>query len=160
VVRFLDSQAGNTVDKLAEAKYFLDRMNEYQSDGTVFRYNVSAFVSASQSITWVMQTEFTHVAGFKQWYEDRKHEMQADKAMKDLAERRRVTTHIQPIPFDRVTRLDVSMSPVGSTQPSKAEFKWYFSDLPYPHEDIFTMCKKHVEKLEHLVQECESQFAK
>lgn len=45
-------------NKYSEAKYFLDRMKENISDPDAFRYNLSAFLAAARSITFVLQNEF------------------------------------------------------------------------------------------------------
>ena len=60
--------------KLQEAKYFFKRMVEEVSNREPFKYNLSAFLSAAQSVTFVMQTEFSSISSFKGWYHDEKKE--------------------------------------------------------------------------------------
>ena len=47
----------NTEDKLSEAKYFLERMKEHVMDREAFRYNLSAFLTAFRSVTFIMRKE-------------------------------------------------------------------------------------------------------
>ncbi|MBI4304072.1 MAG: hypothetical protein HY665_07035 [Chloroflexi bacterium] len=157
-MRFVDPNVSSTIDKLHEAKYFLDRMKEHQTDGVVFRYNLSAFVSAARSITLLMKKEFQARAGFTQWYEPKCEDMKADPMMKDLNNRRRTAIHIKTIAFGPRVHLDVRMVPVGSTEHGEALVKYYFDNLPYPHEDVFSMCQYQIDYLERLVRECVSLF--
>jgi len=55
-------------DKYSEAKYFLEKMKENISNPDVFRYNLSAFLAAARSITFVLQKEFKNKKeGFNEW---------------------------------------------------------------------------------------------
>lgn len=80
----------NTRDKLLEARYFLERMKELQSERVSFRYNLSAFLSAARSVTFVMQKEFKKVPKFDEWYKNKEEEMKRDKTMKFLLEQRNI----------------------------------------------------------------------
>lgn len=156
---FLDSRVSNTRQKLLEAQYFLERMNENQTNGPAFRYNLSAFLAAARSVTMVMQKEFKKVSGFAQWYDKKRLEMRADQTMRYLNKRREVTIHQRPVPFHYAIRLDVYLAPIGSNKHSYSKVQWYFSDLPDPNKDVFTICKEYIKNLEHVVEECEFQFA-
>jgi hypothetical protein len=62
----------NAREKLGEAKYFLDRMRESQPDGTAFKYNLSAFLSAARSVRNFLRAEYENVPGFMQWWESKR----------------------------------------------------------------------------------------
>jgi hypothetical protein len=87
----------NTRNKLNEASYFLEQMKNKQSDRDAFRYNLSAFLSAARSVTWVMKKEFDKAPGFEKWYEKAQGDMNKDSCMKFFNEKRRMTIHIEPV---------------------------------------------------------------
>ncbi len=87
----------DTRDKLNEASYFLEQMKEKQSDRDAFKHNLSAFLSAAQSVTWFMQKEFNKAPGFKEWYEKKQEVMKQDGDMKVFNKKRRMTIHIEPV---------------------------------------------------------------
>jgi hypothetical protein len=55
--------------KVAEAEYFLDKMENSGFDNFEFQCNLSAFLSASRSVTFTLQAVMRHIAGFNEWYE-------------------------------------------------------------------------------------------
>lgn len=173
-------------DKLLEAVYFLERMTEVQAERHAFRYNLSAFLSAARSVTFVMQGEFGDVSGFKDWYEDAQSTMRGDNLMRLLKEKRDTTVHkqaVRPRAGIGVSRRDgVALGDSASidiarpdgtvergesqaprprvaprAQPITDEWRWYFRDLP--DNDVVAVCKEHIAKLESLVRQCESRFA-
>lgn len=93
----------NTRDKLLEAKYFFNCMNKVIQDSEKFKHNLSAFISAFRSVTLFMQTEFSKIEGFKEWYAKKQEEMRNDKYMALLNKKRRMTIHLKPLdPFAHV----------------------------------------------------------
>lgn len=180
----------DTREKLIEAKYFLERMIENQSERNAFKYNLSAFLSAAQSVTYVMQGEFSKVSGFKQWYDEKQTKMQGDSEMKLLHGKRVMTIHqklVKPAALVTfapsvtvginvsasaiVTRADgtvekLESKPETKTKPKASsssvkteatiEWQWYFHELK--DKDVVTICKEYLEKLEVIVEECESRF--
>jgi hypothetical protein len=40
-------------------------MKQTANDWMLFKFHLSAFLSAARSITWVMQKEYAHAAGFE-----------------------------------------------------------------------------------------------
>jgi len=85
----------DTRDKLNEACYFLEQMKEKQSDRDAFRYNLSAFLSAARSVTFLMKPEFHKAPGFKEWYA--KTGVEKDNDMKFFNEKRKMTIHTEPV---------------------------------------------------------------
>jgi hypothetical protein len=100
----------STKEKICEALYFLDRMSENQRNLSHFKYNLSAFVSASFSITQFLKTELDSRSGFNEWYDNELLPwIENDGMMKLLWKARRITIHIQRIP----TRVDLTLREVG-----------------------------------------------
>lgn len=177
----------DTMEKLLESKYFLERMVEAQPYRDAFKYNLSAFLAAARSVTAIMQKEFDKVSGFKDWYKEIQAKLQSDDTMKLLKDKRDVTIHQQPVrPHAHVNvsitehivlsdsasivitrangtveRLESKPSP--SPVPDRTEtitepeWQWYFDELP--EKDIVTVCKEHIAKLDTIVEECESRFS-
>lgn len=57
----------DTERKYYEAKYFLDRLD---IDDPYFDFNLSAFLNAARSITWVMRHEFNKVDRWEKWFQE------------------------------------------------------------------------------------------
>ena len=83
----------DTFDKLQEAKFFFEQMNNCQTDRTGFKYNLSAFLSAFRSITFVMQKEYSKIQDFENWYQVKQEELKSNDRMKLLDSMRVITIH-------------------------------------------------------------------
>ena len=70
----------HTRHKLDEADFFLKKLDEHYYDhandlsrGEVspptFSYYLSAFVSSTRSVTWVMRHEYNDIPGWREWYD-------------------------------------------------------------------------------------------
>jgi hypothetical protein len=101
----------NTNEKLAEARYFLDRMIEDRYSPATpknpFGYHLNAFLCAFRSITLIMQKELAHHPGFKQWYAKQVEWMEKDAQMKLLVEMRNMVLKQESIP--RSTSVEVRL---------------------------------------------------
>jgi hypothetical protein len=174
----------DTEEKLHESRYFLELMTLAQAERDAFKYNLSAFLSASRSVTLIMQKEYGKISGFRRWWSGKQKEMRSDDAMRLLNEKRVMTIHTQPVRLrgevnitikERITISDsVSIvlthadgtverrepeptpSPPATENESSVEWRWYFDELP--EKDVLTLCKEHMAKLDALVKECESRF--
>ena len=174
-----------TRDKLLEAKYFLQRMREGQSEPDAFKYNLSAFLTAARSVTMFMQKEFHKIPGFKEYYAKKRCEMKQDETMNLMNSKRVMTIHNQPVHpranigvnISETVTISESLSVVltredGTTERSEpeptpppppsgtkvtAKWLWYFDELP--DKDIISVCEEHIDKLGTLVAECESHFS-
>jgi hypothetical protein len=61
----------DTRDKLGEAVYFGKQMKvAFESNQADYIYLMNAFISAARSVTFVMQKEYAHAEGFKDWWEN------------------------------------------------------------------------------------------
>jgi len=172
----------NTREKLLEAKYFLEHMKVNQSNRDAFKYNLSAFLAASRSVTLIMQKEFSKLPCFQEWYKKK----QFDETMKLLNDKRVKTIHHEPVRPQAHVAISVmdyigfsdsvsikithangtverseskpTLPPTPTTKTeTKVEWLWYFDELP--NNDIITVCEEHIIKLETIVSECESLFS-
>ena len=103
-----------TKDKLNEAQYFLNRMEETQrrtdantlSARNAFKYDLNAFLSATRSVTFAMQNDLSTTPGFTDWYTEKQNEMRHDEIMQFFVEQRNISIHqgsIQPIGRTMIT---------------------------------------------------------
>jgi hypothetical protein len=69
-------------DKAGEADYFLERMKENQLDIQSFGYLFSAFVSASRSITFVLQSVMSNYPNFDNWYSPHQETLKSNELAK------------------------------------------------------------------------------
>lgn len=79
--------------KYDEAEYFLEMMKENIEDRQKFRYNLSAFVIAARSVTFVLQKEFSKNPKFDKWYCEKQMQMRRDKLFKFLKDKRDYVIH-------------------------------------------------------------------
>jgi hypothetical protein len=72
----------DTQQKYNEAEYFLGMMKENDEDRQRFKYNLSAFLSAARSVTFVLQKESSKNPEFKEWYSKKQKWMKGDAVFK------------------------------------------------------------------------------
>lgn len=174
-------------DKYSEAKYFLDRMKENISDPNAFRYNLSAFLAAARSITFVLQKEFKKKKeGFNEWYDEKVKEMGKDELMNFMNEKRKVTIHeetIKPLGRHSVS-IEASVYIADSVEIKhirngevieerkippepkedkkeetvEAKHRYFFQDYPSGEKEIIPACEKYLFKLNNLLKEAEKLF--
>lgn len=104
------------VEKLLEAEHFLARM--VQSDGLEFQFELNALLSASRSVTFVLQKALAGVLGFAVWYDQQQVRMKADAAMRFFLELRNISQKQGPVSF------------VGGSLPSGG---WTYRFVGRPH---------------------------
>jgi hypothetical protein len=176
----------NTENKLFEAKYFFERMLEYQTQHIPFKHNLSAFLAAFRSVTFFMQKEYSKAENFLPWYKIQQKQLETNDKMKLLNEKRVMTIH--SLPVEPKAQIHVSVhdylciteeitfeiihangtiekeTSITTEQPELPEeiiiddqWLWYFDD--YPSSDIISVCKECLISLEYITSECESKFS-
>lgn len=85
------------VERLLEAEYFLVRLAD--SYGLEFQTLLNAFLSASRSVTFLLQASMARVPGFDEWYRARQQEMSADQAMRFFLLLRNVSQKQGPVSY-------------------------------------------------------------
>lgn len=86
----------NEKEKLSEAKYFLRNMIETESSRELFRYNLSAFLSASRSILQYALEEAKQNSGGPDWYG---RSMRSSQIFRFFKDKRDVNIHEEPVPL-------------------------------------------------------------
>jgi hypothetical protein len=84
-------------DKVHEAHYFIHQLIENYHEPHPFRFQLSAFLSAAWSITWILQKELAQREGFAAWYEPRQQAMRNDADLRFLNDLRVGVVHQQSL---------------------------------------------------------------
>ena len=169
----------NTRDKLNEAKHFLEEMKRVSSEPDKFRYELTAFLGASRSITQIMQKEFSEQSGFADWYAEKQREMGSNSILKYLHRQRSITYHERPVLSYPIRATDHILDSTGmnviltgtasnlSLSSSSIVFsdikpttriQYYFDDIFEKDKDVITICQEAVNALEKIVDDCEARF--
>jgi len=165
-------------EKLAEAKYFLTKMNESIDDRPVFKFNLSAFLSAGRSVTFYLKKEFN------EWYTKKQVEIEKDLLLKFFNNKRVTVVHIKMIELrghhevtlhesvgisDSVTielrdaNGNLKQTGIYTSEPkpvsqektdeSKITYRWFFTDFNDAETEIIPLCSKYIESLQTIVDE-------
>mgnify|MGYP001191713187 CR=1 FL=1 len=140
----------HSVEKLQEAEYFLAGMT--RTNGLEYKFNLNAFLSASRSVTFVLQKSMSNVSGFDDWYRNRRTEMRADSAMAFFVELRNISSHEGPV------------SMVGASLPEPPYWTYRFAGNreAVPNvligQDVAKSCAAYLTKLAKLLQEFAAAF--
>lgn len=63
-------KCSKTRAKLEEARFFLNKLKDKENwNGSVINYYLSAFISSSRSVLWIMRSEYKNVSGWEDWYD-------------------------------------------------------------------------------------------
>lgn len=148
--------------KIFEANYFLKRLQESKCMSFEASCLFSAFVSASRSITFSLQTAMSGVPGFSEWYEDARRSLKTDQLAKYFVEARNDLVHKGRNPLNRVPlehlREHLSRQ-IGTPESS------HVLVIPCPIQDEQSMlvdavsaCREFFASLLGLIFECYSAF--
>jgi hypothetical protein len=96
-----------TEDKLNEAKYFLKMMEINQGDIQKFKYNFSAFLSASRSVTFYLKKEFKRYPTFDQRYSEIQEKMRSDALLKFFKDTRNYVIKEETKPTKRLIEVKI-----------------------------------------------------
>jgi len=166
-----------TQKKLGEAKFFLRHLEteakKPNSDREVFRYYLSAFLSASRSITWFLQKENkplydSSYQAWKQRLEERDGKLLEDMNQQRVAEVHKggveLQSQVQSVPFfdvDRGSNTDPRYGVhffglMGMTGGSvQVEIVERYFDLSQGPEEVTATCRRYLGLLENFVNEFE-----
>jgi hypothetical protein len=172
----MDSMVNNpTRNKLNEASYFLELMTKCFESDDKFTFNLSAFLSASRSITWYMQRQYGKKQGFSDWYCRKQTDMSADTEL-DYLNKARVedvhkeyvktgTTKILHHSTDAYLVKDGETQNIESLKQVKEEPTWqpeptivkrFFHN--FGKVEVIPFCEKQLKKFSATIDECERLF--
>lgn len=139
------SHSFDTVDeKVAEVEFFLGKMIDAGCEWFEFRCYLSAFLSASRSVTLALQ-RFNTIPGFAAWYSGHQERLKTDPLAKHMLKLRNNHVHGGPCP-------------VSGGMMVKGEVTHFFSedplnDLSSPN-DVVSRCRDHFIGLLEIVYDC------
>jgi hypothetical protein len=85
-----------TREKLNEAKFFLEEMKKNE-DNTSFDYYLSAFISSSRSVIWIMKREHSNIEKWQRWYSSLSISAEEEVFLKKINEIRIRSEKIKPL---------------------------------------------------------------
>jgi len=163
-----------TRDKVQEAIYFLSMMKRSFEDDNVFRFNLSAFLSAARTITDYMKKQYGHCNGFAEWYCAQAIKMSADQELKYLNKARAENIHKEYVPTGATRTaslgIDVILVKEGSshfqqreeperrasTESSRRTVRRFFSE--FKQMGVIEFCENQLCKLSKITRDCEDRF--
>src|SRR5688572_4812603 len=84
-------------NKRDEMKYFLEQIRATIATPQYVQFNLSAFLSAGRSVTYIMQKVCAHVPDFGTWYKAQQDAMKKDEVSCFLFDKRLETVHFKPL---------------------------------------------------------------
>ena len=143
-------------NKLWEADFFVEKMDEAGSELFEARAYFSAFAAASRSITFALQAVMKDVPGFDAWYHPRRERLKNIDLARFFVEARNVTQKTGEDPLGSlVLRAGRDGNPV-----TKLFFRASSAYSAVPEEDAVTACKTYLTMLVTLVLECYEGFGR
>ena len=139
-------------EKLREADFFLKKMEEAGPDSCAWRFYFSAFVTASRSVTFVVQYVMSGIAEFDEWYETRRERMRVDPIARYFTS---VRNEVQKRGTNPVTFWGC-----GEQGAVEAYFVHWYADpkeMP-PDTDVVSACREYMTMLTAFVYEAYKDF--
>lgn len=142
--------------KVRETEFFLDKLEKSSLDIIAAQYYLSAFLSASRSITFTIQSSLNDLEGFREWYKKEQEKLKENQLAKYFV-------------FARNHSQKVGFYPIGSGRTYKDEegklrmkiyfTYWYTDKNQYvPEMDVIESCKLYFKELLKIVRECYQKF--
>jgi|MudIll2142460700_1097286.scaffolds.fasta_scaffold15634_6 hypothetical protein len=173
-----------TDGKLAEARFFFEKIREYYHRSPDVGYYANAFIAAARSVTWVLKAECQKIPGWQKWYEaknpteeegkilrkmndartrSQKKESIALQAIMTITPDKEDNSSSEIISDDKGGRIKTMTIPMVTTGPGEAYIP---SDLTqttkeleeFRGEDIVEVAARYLEMLTELVEECRARF--
>lgn len=173
-----------TETKLNEARHFLGQIKKSLDNPEILGFNLSAFVSAARSVTYIMQREFKENFYFEKWYRATQEKMKEDSIYEFFNSLRVYTIHIGSIKKYRHIAVQIneppvsvsasvsvkvirngkliqqSTSPLTNSSPSRkpsivgSTQETMMHFEGRPQDDGIELCENYLKKLEKIVKEC------
>lgn len=150
-------------DKLDEARFFLERVARSGGDGQEFRFNMSALLSASRSVTWVLRTELSRQSGSSStdWLQSRLADIESDiipfatlANLRNVSQKEgnRLPRIVKEVPVGRENDVlaDIEFRfELSDTTHINSEIQIHFREGRAPHVDVEDDAEEHVVRKAH-----------
>jgi len=97
-----------TRDKLEEAHFFLQKLKEHYAQQPDVDYYLSAFISSSRSVIWVMRSEYSNIRGWRDWYNYREPTLEESIFLKSINEVRIRSEKKEPLQTSTQMTVDIN----------------------------------------------------
>ena len=166
---------GIVEEKIKETDFFLEQLTNSKNLSDA-RYYLSAFLSASRSITFVLQASISEINGFQKWYEEQQVKLKQNDLAKYFVEARNLSQHVGYYPITSCVFNDNTVKYTFTYHSEAVDSlfqKVFYDNLahsinldhihnevknPIPKEDVATACKKYFVLLLEIIQDCYQQF--
>jgi hypothetical protein len=141
--------------KVAETDFFLDKLVEttYTTGFFEARNYLSAFLSASRSISFSIQASISDLDGFNEWYEGHQTKLRQSKIAKYFLEARNHSQKVGYYPLTGATRFRDNDGQLRTKYHfDRQQFDWT------PEQDVLTACGDHFKTLLEVVFDCYQKF--
>lgn len=150
---------GIVEQKVEESAYFLNLLEESINDGRLLdgsQFLLSAFLSATRSITFTIQASISDIEGFKEWYSQHQQRLKATNLAKYFLEARNLS---QKIGYYLIAGGYYSTDEKGNRKMLCYFQRLNSIDMDYvPTEDVITGCKLYFKLLLEVVLDCYKRF--
>ena len=146
--------ASNIDYKTQQAEFFLRRLSEPNVGFFEAQCYADAFVAATRSVTFALQSVCSAIPGFSEWYSHQQSAMRADGLMRFFHDYRTFSVHVGDSP----TRAGSS----ARDSDGRPSFLYYFlptQDIPSPPTtDVVSACREYFCRTLRVVLECYRRF--
>jgi hypothetical protein len=91
----------NVKNRLDEAEFFLKKLKRFRNKQPDFNYYINAYITSSRSVLWIMVAEYTHVKGWKEWYDKKAPDSQVEGILSGIVDLRNRSQKQRPIKVNR-----------------------------------------------------------
>ena len=138
--------------KVGEADYFLGKLKEVQGHYDGFSYILSAFASASRSITFALQAVMTKYPGFDDWYVSHQETLKSNGLAKYFVNLRNYMQKVGEIPVGHT----------GTMRDGKIKHLSYFVDIDdlkdAPAGEVTKLAEEYFVEVLKVVEGCYRNF--
>ncbi len=131
-------------EKVFEADFFLEKMQEIDANMAEMRFYFSAFVSAARSVTFAMQAVLAGVEGFSDWYKERQEELKSNELASYFVNVRNESQHL-------------GVNPIAKGSILQGNILYYFSDAPFQF-DVVAASEEYIKLLVNILYGCYKKF--
>ncbi|WP_413676629.1 hypothetical protein [Pantoea dispersa] len=138
--------------KVGEGDYFLEKIKEVQGYYDEFSYILSAFASATRSITFTLQAVMTKYPGFDSWYVSHQEKLKANGLAKYFVNLRNYMQKVGDIPVGHA----------GTIREGKMKHVSYFVDIDdlkgAPVGEVTKLAEEYFVEVLKVVEKCYRDF--
>lgn len=134
--------------KVGEADYFLDKLSEVQGNYDEFSYVLSAFSSASRSITFSLQAVMSKYPNFENWYKPHQEKLKSNDLARYFVDLRNYLQKVGEVPVGHT----------GTMRDGKIQHVSFFMDIDSlkgaPPGEVTKLAKEYFLEILKVVECC------